>query len=58
VDYKTDRDLSLRMQEYRAQLNDYVAALSAVGLGKPVAAAYLLSARTGEALAVALGGAG
>ena len=46
------------MQEYRAQLNDYVAALSAVGLGKPVAAAYLLSARTGEALAVALGGAG
>jgi ATP-dependent helicase/nuclease subunit A len=58
VDYKTDRDLSLRMQEYRAQLADYAAALFAVGLGKPVAAAYLLSARTGEAVPVALGNAG
>jgi ATP-dependent helicase/nuclease subunit A len=54
VDYKTDRDLAARLPEYRAQLADYAAALGALGLSKPVTAAYLLSARTGEALPVSL----
>lgn len=52
VDYKTDRDLNVRMPEYAAQLADYKAALSSLGLGKPVSAAYLLSARTGKAVAI------
>jgi len=58
VDYKTDRDLSVRMPEYRAQLSDYAAALSALGLGKPVTQAYLLAARSGEAVEVPLDAAG
>ena len=49
VDYKTDRDLTKRMPEYAAQLADYKAALASLGLGKPVTAAHLLSARNGKA---------
>jgi ATP-dependent helicase/nuclease subunit A len=52
VDYKTDRDLTKRMPEYTAQLSDYAAALRVLGLPRPVAAAFLLSARTGEATPV------
>ena len=54
VDYKTDLDLTKRMPEYAAQLFDYAAALGALGLEKTVQAAYLLSARTGEAKEVRL----
>jgi ATP-dependent exoDNAse (exonuclease V) beta subunit len=52
VDYKTDRDIRKRMPEHAAQLADYKAALSSLGLPKPVAAAYLLSARNGKAIAI------
>ena len=52
VDYKTDRDIAKRMPEYTAQLADYRAALGAIGLSKPVAAAYLLSARDGKAITI------
>ena len=54
VDYKTDRDLGKRLPEYTAQLSDYAAALRALGLPRPVAAAFLLSARDGQAIEVKL----
>ncbi len=52
VDYKTDRDLEKRMPEYAAQLADYRTALLSLGLGKPVSASYLLSARNGKAIEI------
>src|SRR5262249_23399832 len=55
VDYKTDRDISRRLPEHQAQLADHAAALAALGLARPITAAYLLSARDGRAIEVALG---
>jgi ATP-dependent helicase/nuclease subunit A len=51
VDYKTDRDLSIEMDLYARQLSDYAAAIARLG-GPRVREAYLLHARTGEALPV------
>jgi ATP-dependent helicase/nuclease subunit A len=56
VDYKTDRDIARRMPEHTAQLSDYAAALKALGLSRPLVAAYLLSARDGRAIEVTLPG--
>jgi ATP-dependent exoDNAse (exonuclease V) beta subunit len=51
VDYKTDRDLTIEKQLYTRQLADYAAAVGRLG-GPRVREAYLLHARTGEALPI------
>ncbi|HLN93898.1 MAG TPA: PD-(D/E)XK nuclease family protein, partial [Thermoanaerobaculia bacterium] len=60
VDYKTDRwgrsadRDSLARERYTPQLQDYTAAVRALGEGIRVGAAWILSARDGEAIPVPL----
>ena len=58
VDYKTDRWKSgperddLARERYASQLNDYAAAVRALGKSAKVGSAWILSARDGDAIPV------